>query len=96
MAIKPLGGRVLVKLLKKEEVTKSGIVLPDTADKEKKSEAEVIALGPGKLLENGERASFEVAVGQTVLLKSWVGDEVEVEGEQFKIFDAEDILAIIE
>ena len=65
MAIKPLGGRVLVKLLKKEEVTKSGIVLPDTADKEKKSEAEVIALGPGKLLENGERASFEVAVGQT-------------------------------
>ncbi len=96
MAIKPLGGRVLVNLLKKEEVTKSGIVLPDTADKEKKSEAEVIALGPGKLLENGERASFEVAVGQTVLLKSWGGDEVEVEGEQFKIFDAEDILAIIE
>ena len=95
MSIQPLGGRVVLKILEKEEITKSGIVLPDTVDKEKKSEGEVVAVGPGKMLENGQRASIEVQVGQKVLVKSWGGDEVEVEGQEYKIFDAEDILAII-
>lgn len=96
MQIKPLGGRVVLQLLKKEEVTKSGIVLPDTVDKDKKSEGEVVAIGPGKLLEDGKRAPIEVSVGQKVLVKSWGGDEVEIDGEEYKIFDAEDILAVIE
>lgn len=96
MQIKPLGGRVLAKVLKKEEVTKSGIVLPDTVDKEKKSEVEIVAVGPGKALKNGSVAPMPVSVGQKCLVKSWGGDEVELDGEQYKIFDAEDILAVIE
>jgi len=96
MNIKPLGNRVLVKLLKKEDVTKSGIVLPDTLDKEKKAEGEVIAVGPGKILENGSLSSLPVKVGEKVLVKSWGGDEVKIDNEEYKIFDAEDILATIE
>lgn len=96
MTVKPLGGRVLVKLTKKEDVTKSGIVLPDTVDKEKKAEGEIIAIGPGKLLESGSRAPMELSVGQKVLIKSWGGDEVKIDDEEYKIFDAEDVLAIIE
>lgn len=95
MQVKPLGNRVLLRILKKEEVTKSGILLPDTVDKEKKSEGEIVAVGPGKLLENGTRAVIEVSVGQKVLVKSWGGDEVEIDGEDYKIFDAEDILAVL-
>ena len=96
MNIRPLGNRVVLRLLKKEEVTKSGIVLPDTVDKDKKSEGEIVAIGPGKLLENGSISKMEVEVGQKVLVKSWGGDGVEVGGEDYKIFDAEDILAVIE
>lgn len=96
MAIKPLGGRVLIKLLKKEDITKSGIVLPDTVEKEKKAEGEVIAVGPGKVLDNGSLSPMPVKVGDKVLVKSWGGDEVKIDNEEFKIFDAEDILAVIE
>ena len=96
MNIKPLGGRVVAKILKKEEVTKSGIVLPDTVDKEKKSEIEIVAVGPGKTMDNGTIAPMPVSVGQKCLVKSWGGDEVKLDGEDYKIFDAEDILAIIE
>lgn len=96
MNIKPLGGRVLIKLLKKEDVTKSGIVLPDTMDKEKKAEGEVIAVGPGKMMENGSLAPMPVKVGEKILVKSWGGDEVKVDGVEYKIFDGEDILAVIE
>ncbi|HYE59753.1 MAG TPA: co-chaperone GroES [Candidatus Kapabacteria bacterium] len=95
MQIKPLGDRVVVKLLKEEEVTKSGIVLPDTVDKEKKAEGEVVAVGPGKILDNGNRAPMEVSVGDTVLFEKWGGEEVEVDGKEYKIVDAEKILAIL-
>jgi chaperonin GroES len=96
MNIKPLGGRVLIKLLKKEDVTKSGIVLPDTMDKEKKAEGEVIAVGPGKMMESGSLVPMPVKVGEKVLVKSWGGDEVKIDGVEYKIFDSEDILAIVE
>ena len=96
MNIRPLGGRVLVKPFKEEETTKSGIVLPDTVDKEKKMEGEVIAVGPGKLLENGQRAPLEVKVGDKVLFEKWGGEEVKVGKEEYKILDAEKILAILE
>lgn len=96
MQVKPLGNRVLIRLLKKEEVTTFGLVLPDTMDKEKKSEGEVVAVGPGKLLKTGERVPVEVAVGQKVLVKSWGGDEVEMDKENYKIFDADDLLAVLE
>ncbi len=95
MTIQPLGNRVLVELKKKETATASGIVLPETGDKQK-AEGVVVAVGPGKMLENGNRAKMEVQVGQTVLLKSWGGDEVKLNDKEYKIFDAEDILAIVE
>ncbi len=95
MTVKPLGDHILVKPLKQEEVTKSGIVLPDTVDKEKKAEGEVVAVGPGKLLKDGSRAQMEVAVGDVILYKKWGGDEVEIEGEEHKIISADDVLAIV-
>ncbi|MDP2692997.1 MAG: co-chaperone GroES [bacterium] len=96
MNIKPLGDHIVVKAKKEEEVTASGILLPDTIDKEKKAEGEVVAVGPGKMLENGTRAQMEVTVGQTVLYKKWGGDDVKVDGEEYKIVCQEDILAILE
>ena len=95
MNIKPLGDHIVVKVLEKEEVTASGIVLPDTVEKEKKAEGEVVAIGPGKMMESGQRATMEVAVGQKILFKKWGGDEVEVEGKEYKIISQEDVLAII-
>lgn len=96
MNIKPLGDRVLVKPIKEEEVTKSGIVLPDTVDKEKKMEGEVIAVGQGKILDNGERAKMEVKVGDKVIFEKWGGEEVKVGKEEYKILEQGKILAIIE
>ena len=70
MNIKQLGDHIVVKVLEEEQVTASGIVLPDTVDKEKKAQGSVIAIGPGKMLENGSRAAMDVAVGQIVLFKN--------------------------
>jgi len=96
MQIKPLGDHVVVQPIKEKEITVSGIVLPDTVDKEKKAQGKVMAVGPGKLLDNGNRAKMEVSVGQTILYKKWGGDEVKVEDEEYKIVSQEDILAILE
>lgn len=97
MNIKPLGDRVVVKFPEsEEEETESGIVLPDTVDKEEKGEGEVVATGPGKLLDNGERGEMEVEVGDTVIFKEWGGEDVEVEGEEYQIVSHSDIVAILE
>jgi len=96
MSIRPLGDRILVKPIKEEEITKSGIVLPDTVDKEKKTEGEVVAVGPGKLLKNGQRAPMDIAVGQKVLFKKWGGEEIEIDGEDHKILEQGDVLAVVE
>lgn len=96
MNIRPLGDRVLVKPIKEEEVTKSGIVLPDTVDKEKKMEGEVVAVGPGKILDSGERAKMEVKVGDKVIFEKWGGEEVKVGKEEYKILSVEKILAVVE
>ncbi|MBI5222553.1 MAG: co-chaperone GroES [Candidatus Magasanikbacteria bacterium] len=96
MNIKPLGDRVLVKPIKEEEVTASGIVLPDTVDKEKKMEGEVVAVGPGKILDSGERAKMEVKVGDKIIFEKWGGEEVKVGKEEYKILSVEKILAIVE
>lgn len=96
MNIRPLGDHVVVKILEEEKMTASGIVLPDTIDKEKKEEGEVVAIGPGKLLENGSRGTMEVKVGEKILFKKWGGDEVKIDGTEYKIIKMEDILAIIQ
>ena len=96
MTIKPLGGNILVKPVKAAEVTASGIVLPDTVDKEKKAEGTVVAIGPGKMLENGSRSPIDVTVGDVVLYKKWGGDDVEIDGDDHKIISADDVLAIVQ
>jgi len=93
--LKPLNDKVLVKRLEAEEVTKGGIVLPDTA-REKPKEGKIIALGDGKLLEDGKRAPFQVAVGERVLFSSYAGTEVKIEGEEYLILAEDDILAVVE
>lgn len=92
--IKPLADRVVVEALAKDEVTKSGIVLPDTA-KEKPQEGKVIAVGSGKLSDNGTRAALEVKVGDKVLFSKYAGTEVKVDGKEYLILGERDILAIL-
>jgi chaperonin GroES len=95
MNVTPLGDRVLIKLKEKEEVTASGIVLPDTVDKKEKAEGEVIAVGPGKMLESGSRSPMEVSVGDMVLFEKLGGEEIEIEGVDHKIISADKIVAIV-
>jgi len=92
MAVKPLDDRVLVKPLESEEKTPGGIVLPDTA-KEKPMRGKVIALGPGKILDNGERAKMDIEKGDEVLYGKFSGTEVKVKGEELLILRESDILA---
>ncbi len=95
MTIRPLGDRVVVKPVKEEEMTKSGIVLPDTIEKEKKAEGEVVAIGPGKLLDSGALAPMELKVGDRVLFEKWGAEEVTIEGIEYKILSQEKILAVM-
>ncbi len=82
--------------LEEEKVTKSGIVLPETAEKEKPVRGKVVAVGPGKLNEKGERVPMGVKVGDVVLFKKYGPDEIELEGKKYLVGDEDDILAIIE
>jgi chaperonin GroES len=91
--LKPLSDRIVVKASEKEEVTKGGIVLPDTA-KEKPQKGEVIAVGPGKVLDNGKVVPMEVKVGDKVLFAKYGGTEVKVDGEEYIILRQDDVLAI--
>jgi chaperonin GroES len=90
----PLGDRVVLRPKQKEEVTKSGIVLPDTA-REKPQEGEVIAVGPGRVLDNGQRLDMELKVGQTVLYAKYAGTEFKLEDEEYLIVREPDVLAVV-
>lgn len=92
--IKPLGERVVIEVAESDVKTASGIVLPDTA-KEKPQEGTVVAVGAGKLLDNGERAAMEVKVGDGVIFSKYSGSEVKVEGKDYLIVRESDILAVI-
>ena len=92
--IRPVGDRVVVKPAAKEEVTKSGIVIPDTA-KEKPQEGTVIAVGSGRLLDNGDRAVMDVREGDRVLFAKYGGTEFKLDGEEYLVLKENDILAII-
>jgi len=95
MKLKPLFSNVIVKAAKKEEVTKSGIVLPD-AGQEKPEQGEIIAVGSGKLLDNGGLAPMTVKVGDKVMFKKYSPDEVKIDGEEYLVLNESDIIAIIE
>ncbi|NLD28553.1 MAG: 10 kDa chaperonin 1 [bacterium ADurb.Bin270] len=94
LQIKPLQDRVIVKRLSGEEKTKGGIIIPDTA-KEKPQEGEVMAVGNGKILENGTKQPLDVKVGDKILFSKYSGTEVKIEGEEFMIMREDDILGII-
>lgn len=94
VAIQPLGDRLVVKALPSEERTKSGIVLPDTAQ-EKPQQAEVIAVGPGRVLDNGQRQALEVKAGDKVLYSKYGGNEVKIDGEEYLILREVDVLAVV-
>ncbi len=93
--LRPLNDRVVVKPLARETVTKSGIVLPDTA-KEKPQEGEILAVGPGKVLDNGKRVTLDFQVGQHVLFAKYAGTEVKFENEEYLILRESDIMGVLE
>jgi len=93
--IRPLGDRVVVKPLPMEERTKGGIVLPDTA-KEKPQKGEVVAVGPGRLLDNGQRVAIDLKVGDKVFYSKYAGNEVKIDDEEYLILREGDILGVLE
>ena len=94
MKIQPLGDRVLVEPLKDEETTKGGIIIPDTA-KEKPQQGKVIAVGTGKIDDNGNKVPFNVKKGDLVLMPKYGGTEVKVDGKEYQIMREDDILGVI-
>lgn len=94
MKIRPLHDRVLVRRLEEEEQKVGGIIIPDTA-KEKPQQGEVIAVGNGKLLENGERVPLDVKVGDRILFGKYAGSDVKIDGEEYLILREDEILAVL-
>ncbi|MEZ0328576.1 MAG: co-chaperone GroES [Dissulfuribacterales bacterium] len=95
MKIRPLNDRILVKRLEEKEVTKGGIIIPDTA-KEKPIEGKVVAVGKGKMLENGSVKPLDVKEGDKILFGKYSGTEIKIEGEEFLMMREDDVLGIIE
>ena len=95
MKIRPLHDRVIVKRIEEEETTKGGIIIPDTA-KEKPIEGKVVAVGAGKILENGTKLPLEVKKGDKILFGKYAGTDIKVEGEDHLIMREDDIIAIVE
>ena len=95
MKIRPLQDRVIVKRVKEEEKTKGGIIIPDTA-KEKPVEGKVVAVGGGKVMENGKKQPLEIKKGDKILFGKYAGTEIEIEGEEHLIMREDDIIAVVE
>lgn len=93
---KPLSNHIFIEVVQEDKKTKSGIVLPDTAEKEKPMVGKVVAVGAGKVNERGERCPMSVKVGDKVLFKKYGPDEIEMDGKKYLVGDEDDILAIIE
>lgn len=94
--LKPLADRVVVKPLPKTETVKGGIVIPDTVEKERPEKGEIIAVGPGKLLDDGKRAPMSVKVGDKVMFKKYGPDEIKIDGVDYLVLDESDIIALLE
>ena len=95
MKVRPLHDRVIVKRVEEEEKTKGGIIIPDTA-KEKPAEGEVIAVGKGKVLDNGQQVPLEVKKGDRVLFSKYGGTDIKIDGEEHLIMREDDIIAIVD
>lgn len=96
MKLKPLSDHLIVKPLDAETTTASGIIIPDTAQKERPEKGEVLAVGPGRRNENGERQALDVKVGDTIVFKKYGADEVKIDGEEYLVLTEGDVVAVIE
>lgn len=94
--LRPTGDNLILKALDKESVTVSGIIIPETVGKERPERGEIIAVGPGKLLESGTRQVIELKVGDQVVFKQYAPNEIEVDKVKYLIVSAEDVMAVIE
>lgn len=93
--IKPIGDKILIQRLEAEEVTKGGIVIPDTA-KDKPAEGKVIAVGKGRLLNSGQRVDFQIKKNDRVLFSSYAGNEIKIDGQPHLVMSEDEILAVVE
>jgi len=96
MNLKPMSDHLIVKPISEDKTTKSGIVLPDTVDKEKPEQGEVVAVGSGRVLDNGNRLEMSVKVGQKILFKKYSPDEIKVGGEDYLVLSENEVIAIVE
>ncbi|MEK7103247.1 MAG: co-chaperone GroES [Patescibacteria group bacterium] len=96
MTLRPLGDRLIVEPAKGDEVTKSGIIIPDAVNREKPEQGKVIAVGVGKLSDNGTRIPMDVKVGDTVVFKKYAPDEVTIDEKEYFVLSESDIMAVIE
>jgi len=96
MKLRPLNDHVIVKPITEDETTKAGIVLPETVDKEKPEKGEVMEVGPGKLLDNGERSSMSLQKGDKVIFKKYSPDEITIDNEEYLVLREDDVLAVAE
>ena len=94
--LRPIGDNIILKPLDKESVTASGIIIPETVDKERPERGEIIAVGSGKMLENGTRRTIDLKIGDQVVFKKYAPDEIEVDKVKYLIVSADDVMAIIE
>jgi len=95
MKLKPLSNKVILESVSPEEKTKGGIIIPDTINKEKPEQGKVLAVGPGKLLENGQRSKMDMKVGDTVIFSKYSPSEIKLDGKEYLVVSDEDILAIV-
>jgi len=93
--LEPLGSRLIVKPVMEDEVTKSGIIIPETVDKEKPIKGEVLAVGPGKFLDNGQREKIDLKVGDKILFEKYGSDEYKVDNEEFLVVEYDKVVAIL-
>ncbi|MDD5173195.1 MAG: co-chaperone GroES [Patescibacteria group bacterium] len=95
LKLQPLGSRLIVRPIAEKEVTKSGIILPETADKDRPVQGEVLVIGPGKTLENGQREKIDLKVGDKILFEKYGADEYKVNEQEFLVVDYEKVVAVI-
>lgn len=95
MKLKPLSNKIILEPVSSEEKTKSGIIIPDTVNQEKPEQGKVLAVGPGKLLKNGERSKMDVKVGDIVIFSKYSPSEIKADGKEYLVVSEEDVLAIV-
>ena len=95
MELKPLSNKIILEPVSAEEKTKSGLIIPDTVNQEKPEQGKVLAVGPGKMLKNGQRSAMDVKVGDTVIFSKYSPSEIKLDGKEYLVVSEEDVLAVV-